>query len=190
MNSKDYKAIQDVQLRYDGYIQCRRFDLIERQLISAGDNVSYQHSDLPGKVEGKKALHNCFEQFGRRIDENGGFYRTDLSSQGVIRFSEDGQGAKGSWLTIGFRCVRDSEKGPSSYNYYRVYGYRETEFILESGEWKMKNISWKEISALGPVPYDNSEGTGWISLKDRRWELPPNEHTEPWKGGASDDCLH
>ena len=181
MKSTDYKAIQDMMIRYEGYLQCRRFDLICDHLLSRNEDMTYERSDLESPVHGKENILLFFEEASGKIEENGGFYRCDFSNSGTVSFSQDEKSAKGIWLTVGFICERESHTDASLYRYYKVFGQRCVDFVLEEGCWRMKNISWKEMMRLGPYLYDNAKATGWISLKDRRWELPPDEHTPVWE---------
>lgn len=183
MTSRDYKAVQDVQLRYDTYIQGRRFDLIQSELFSQRDDIALEHSDLAKPASGREQVFACYQTAADQFEKNGGFLRSDLCTSQVLTFSPDGKTAEGVWLTIGVVCEKDAfgHTGESC-PLYRVMGQRRTRFVLEHGQWKIHKISWQQICRLGPVRYEPSKCTGWNGLRERRWELPPTEHSAPWEG--------
>lgn len=186
MKSADYKAVQDAQQRYETYVQCRRFDLIVKELLSKAENISFFHSDLEDEVSGRENVLALMKKFSEEFERNGGFLRSDLSTSQVLEFSPDGLYASGTWLTVGVLCEQVAfGRTEPPYPMYRVMGQRHTKFALEDGEWRMQHISWKKLCELGPTPYAPDKCTGWSGVRERRWELPPSEGCLPWKGGRA-----
>ncbi len=183
MTSKDYKAVQDAQLQYETYVQSRRFDQIVDKLLSRREDVLFSHSDLKQEVKGRSEVVRFYKCLAAAFEKNGGFLRTDLSTSQVLSFSPDGKSATGTWLTIGVECRKEAFGYTSEpYPMFRLFGQRRTQFVQEGGLWKMKEIHWQEIFRLGPIAYAQSKCTGWSGLRERCWELPPTDHSGPWKG--------
>lgn len=183
MTSRDYKQIQDLQLRYENYVQCRRFDLIELELLSTGNDLCYTHSDLDAPVTGRSAVLDMYRDAAEQFEKNNGFLRCDLSASQVLEIDKDGLHARGTWLTIGVLCKQEAfGLGKGQYELYRVMGQRHTEFVKEGDAWRMRTIQWKKLCELGPIQYDPEKCSGWSGVRERRWELPPTEKSRPWKG--------
>lgn len=183
MTSKDYKAVQDLQLRYDTYVQGRRFDLILGQLFSAREDIAVAYSDLQAPAEGRRAVEALYRLAEEKTRENGGFLRTDLCTSQVLEFTPEGNCAAGTWLTIG-AVLEGAAFGNAgeSMPFYRVMGQRHAQFLLEAGQWKLWKTEWTRICTLGPASYRAEACTGWSGVRERRWELPPEEHCRPWDG--------
>ena len=182
MTTKDYKTIQDMQLRYDTYVQGRRFDLIVSELLSSQAD-SFFHDGYGIYASGHNEVVEAFKNIEKIFDQNGGFYRCDLCTSEVISFSPDGRTANGIWLTLGIECKKEAFRiKEAPYPFFKVMGQRSTDFNKEDGSWKIKKTAWRKICDIGPCEYDPMKCTGWSGVRERRWELPPTENCGEWKG--------
>ncbi len=134
--------------------------------------------DMPwGSYDGYKGVERCYLQdFGDRnaMDENQlkGIMMLYTVDTPIVEVAEDGQTAKGVWVSSGADTWREGDEHPQGYWRWGKYA---VDFILENGVWKIwhmrfypffltkYDVSWTEAPAydwaFSPVTPDRPRET-------------------------------
>ena len=168
-----------------------------------------------GEYRGYEAIRRCYlEEHGDRtdpgMDQNlkGMLMMHEMDTE-VLEVAQDGQTAKGVWISPGHETVpaRDLQEGEAPRgNAHWCWGKYEVEFIKEDGVWKLWHMilyplfktsfykSWGEPGAetLKPGAYNPMTGQNnpdyWVYDPDTVY--PADEPEPPLPYGSYEDMPH
>ncbi|MFM0436550.1 nuclear transport factor 2 family protein [Paraburkholderia strydomiana] len=179
----DYFEIQFLQGRYNHAMNSNRLDLIPQFFAQQDADVTL---DLPDNttgtpVKGLTAITQEFAKLKGMVTSQGDFMGTHLVTTPVIKVSDDGLTAQGSWMSYGFTLMGPAfgNKTPP-YPTAPVIGRYSHDFVKENGVWKFKHFKWAIFASLPPTQYDPATaGPGWANTpmtpgsKAAAWPLDP-----------------
>jgi hypothetical protein len=175
----DVLEIMNLQGRYLHALNSNRFDLVISFFAQKDPDVT---ADLPAiatgvPLKGLKAIAGEFLRMKDMIVSQGGFMGTHLATTPVVKVSDDGKTAQGSWMSMGFTVM-----GPAFGNHKPPYptahviGRYSHEFVKEDGIWKFKHFKWSKFVNLPPLQFDPATaGPGWANTP-----LEPGTKAKPW----------
>ncbi len=173
MNAMIYYSVQFAMSEYMLLWEKGLYREITDRTFDVSEDISVSYCGYRA-ANGRKKVHDFFENLADDADQNGSILRNDLPESQYILASDDCTFATGSWITMtgiiegpAFGNV----KPPYPYKYY-IGKYENTFVPTSDGRWAIKSISWKPILAVGDWTMNPKTGIGLFYTQPEKWPTP------------------
>ena len=181
--STDMIEIENLQGRYLFAMNSNRLDLVPGFFAQNDPDITVDLPDNPSglPLKGLANVTAAYRKLQKMVTAQGGFMGTHLATTPVVKISEDGITAQGTWMSFGFTV-----EGPAfnhtapPYPTLPVVGRYAHDLVKEDGVWKFKHFKWSIFVSLPPFDFNPATaGPGWANTpmqpgsKSTLWPLDP-----------------